>query len=394
MNKISIVSVGAVVGALLIAAFVLTAVPALALNSHSMDLESSSSQYLSDSDSSVFDITGDLTIEAWVKLESLPTSDGTAEAFVTKYDAGGNQRAYAFYYERQSGPTYYLTFANSSSCSNGLGLLVAYTLNTGQWYHLAVSKSGSTATIYVDGSSVGSGTVYSSQCDSTASLGVGSQLNSSPTSFLDGLVDDVRLWNIARSGTEIADDRSRELNGNETGLVGYWKLNNSLDDSTSNGNTLTNNNSAIASSDTPFDGFSLLLKVRKGSTETVTSSTVLQNDDTLKLSLAANKTYIVDGVLFASSTSATPDIIIAFYGQTGSTIAVGYTNDVNEMVLGSSATSTRITLPANTPTSVHLHGTVVTSGASGDLQLKWAQATSNANATAVLPGSYLRAEEI
>jgi hypothetical protein len=136
------------------------------------------------------------------------------------------------------------------------------------------------------------------------------------------------------------------------------------------------------------------LKVSKTVNESLASSTTLQDDDQLKLSLDANKTYMIDGVIFASSTSATPDILIAFLGQTGFEVAIGYTNDVNEAVLESSAPSSRINLPANTPTSVHIHGTVKTGAASGDLQLKWSQATSNAAATTVMKGSYLRAEAI
>ena len=38
-------------------------------------------------------------------------------------------------------------------------------------------------------------------------------------------MDDVRLWNTARSEFEIAANKDAELNGNEAGLVGYWKLN-------------------------------------------------------------------------------------------------------------------------------------------------------------------------
>jgi hypothetical protein len=64
------------------------------------------------------------------------------------------------------------------------------------------------------------------------------------------------------------------------------------------------------------------------------------------------------------------------------------------MVLDSGDQSNRINLPASTPTSIHVKGTVVTSGTSGDFKLKWAQATSNGNATTVMAGSYLRAEEI
>ena len=39
----------------------------------------------------------------------------------------------------------------------------------------------------------------------------------------------------------------------ESGLVGYWKFNGDLNDSTSNGNHLKNNNGVTFSTDTPFD---------------------------------------------------------------------------------------------------------------------------------------------
>jgi len=197
-----------------------------------------------------------------------------------------------------------------------------------------------------------------------------------------------------RTATEISDDRNRELFGNETGLAGYWKLNNSLSDTSSNGNTLANPNSATFSATTPFVGATESLKVRKSENESLSSSTVLQNDDDLKLTLLENETYIIDGVIFASSTSATPDLKIAFFVPTGARLTIGYTNDLNEAILTSGATSSSITLPANTPTSVHIKGTVKTSGTSGDFQLKWAQNASNAASTTVMEGSYLRAEAI
>jgi len=44
------------------------------------------------------------------------------------------------------------------------------------------------------------------------------------------------------------------LIGTETGLKGYWKLNDSLLDETTNNNDLTNVNSAVFSTDVPFGG--------------------------------------------------------------------------------------------------------------------------------------------
>jgi hypothetical protein len=74
---------------------------------------------------------------------------------------------------------------------------------------------------------------------------------------------------------------------------------------------------------------------------------------------------------------------------------MGYTNDtVEEALLTSSATSSRIALQANTPKSIHFKGTVKTGGTGGDFLLQWAQATSNAAPTTVMQGSFIRAEAI
>lgn len=369
-----------------------------AANTYSIDLESGSSQYLTISDASQtgLDLTGDFTLEAWVKPESQPSG-----SFMTIIGKRNNSwQGYSLKY-RESGGTYYLFLSlltgsdpeRTYEYSSGSPILP-----TGSWSHVAASVTANTeVTLYVNGASVfdtSSGVYSAANSDAAFTIGANNDTVNDPYFFFDGKIDDVRAWNIARTGTQIADDKSHELNGNETGLVGYWKLNNDLTDSSSNGNNLTNNGSAVHSSDTPFSGFTEVLAVRKPSNESVVSSTVLQNDDALSLQLAASKTYIIDGVIFATSTSATPDIMIGFFGQTGVDLAVGYTNDTNEMVLTSGETSSRIALPANTPTSIHIKGTIVTGSTSGDFRLKWAQATSNANATTVLKGSYLRAVEI
>lgn len=363
-----------------------------AVNTHSIDIELSSNQYLSISDASQtgLDLNGNFTIEAWVKPESQPSGD--AYYIVGKWDFDNSGRSYSLSYTGSQ-----ISCSVSHAGTNNPAVNFNQSLTNDTWYHIAgvYNSSNGNCEVFVNGSSIGSGTTDSGGAyNSSAAFTVGGLLGNSAGFFFDGLIDDVRVWNIARTPTQINDDRATELNGNETGLTAYWKLNNSLSDLTSNGNTLTNNGSALFSTGTPFTGFAEVLKVRKATNQSIANSTVLQNDNDLKLGLAADKTYIIDGVLFASSTSATPDIVIAFHGQTNSTITIGYTNDVNEMVLGSGATSTRINLPANTPTSIHFHGTVVTGSTSGDLKLKWAQATSNGNAATVMQGSYLRAEAI
>ena len=40
-----------------------------------------------------------------------------------------------------------------------------------------------------------------------------------------GEIDEVRIWDTVRKLSEIRDHRTADLSGVETGLVGYWKLN-------------------------------------------------------------------------------------------------------------------------------------------------------------------------
>ncbi len=43
--------------------------------------------------------------------------------------------------------------------------------------------------------------------------------------FFDGLIKDVRIWNIARTQAEIKENMHTQLDGTETGLTANWKIN-------------------------------------------------------------------------------------------------------------------------------------------------------------------------
>ena len=91
------------------------------------------------------------------------------------------------------------------------------------WYHLAVTYSGTTAKFYVNGElkQTLSGT-YNRNVSFPFYLGTES---SSPWySGFTGAIDEVRVWSVARTQEEIRADMTNSLNGNETGLVSYWRL--------------------------------------------------------------------------------------------------------------------------------------------------------------------------
>ena len=63
---------------------------------------------------------------------------------------------------------------------------------------------------------------------------------SQPSELYTGQIDEVRIWNYARTQTEIRRDMCRRLTGTESGLVGYWRFDecggNTAFDSSGNGN--------------------------------------------------------------------------------------------------------------------------------------------------------------
>ena len=224
-------------------------------NTHSLDLEASSSQYASISDASQtgLDITGDITIEAWIKLESQPPTDGFRP--IVSKTGSGNNRSYDLMYQDDSGTKQLRMNISSDGGSTNRDLLeLNYTLQTGVWTHVAAvwDASQSEVEYYVNGLSVG--TVSGSQTSIYQSNGdfeIGS--NTVNSLYFDGLIDEVRVWNDIRTAQEIQDNLGKELVGNEANLQGYWKLNNNYTDSTSNGNNLTASSSPVFTVEVPFE---------------------------------------------------------------------------------------------------------------------------------------------
>ena len=216
-------------------------------STYSIDLEKDSSQYLSitDANQTGLDITGDLTIEAWVKFETAGTNQ---LPIISKWNADNNRSYYFDYYNNT------LRLGLSDDGTSVINQTVSWTPSIGVWYHLAVSYdlSAGSSKFYVDGSQQGSTQTggKTSIFNSNADFIIGRAATTSGQYF-DGKIDDVRIWNDIRTATEIKENNKRELTGSESNLQGYWKFENSLSDETSNNNDLTNNNSASFSSNTP-----------------------------------------------------------------------------------------------------------------------------------------------
>src|SRR5690349_18273028 len=95
------------------------------------------------------------------------------------------------------------------------------------WHHAAATYDGSSWRLYLDG--VLDGTLSVGQpprADSIQHAAIGSALTSTGAAagFFQGQVDEVRIWNVARSAGELAGSRFDELTSG-TGLIGRYGLN-------------------------------------------------------------------------------------------------------------------------------------------------------------------------
>jgi len=193
------------------------------------DLEASSTQSLSIADASQtgLDLTGDFTFEFWVKFESLPSS-GAFMWLIGKDDSG--QRQYDFRLHNDGGTLKLevFIFQDGTTYDN---VTANWTPSTGTWYHVALTCdiSNTIATefeFFVDGSSIGNGSVVTDGSvatiqNATAVFYLG-YFGTGGGSYLDGQLDDVRIWSDIRTSTEITDNKDIELTGTETNLVAYW----------------------------------------------------------------------------------------------------------------------------------------------------------------------------
>lgn len=137
----------------------------------------------------------------------------------------------------------------------GGGVNGTQTINDGAWHHVAIVVSNDGANLdetllYVDGSldaissGEGSNPINTSAVNN---FNIGRSASQTDRFFI-GSISDVRIWDVVRSASEIMTNKDTRLTGSETGLVGYWKLNDgsgtiATDSSNSNysGNIIGNN---------------------------------------------------------------------------------------------------------------------------------------------------------
>lgn len=225
---------------------------AFAAPTHSLDLESGSSQQASITDASQtgLDLSTTGTIQAWIRIEDLPGAN-SSRVIVSK-DADSD-RGYQFSI-RNTGGSYFLRSVISSDGTTAEVDDVAWTPTTATHYFVMWTYNGTAGEIkfYVNCLQIGTTqtATASSLHNTDANFRVGA-FNTTAEQFFDGLIKDVRVFSDVRSQAECIADAYTE-NVSDANLQGEWNFNNAYTDSSGNGNTLTATNSPVFSTTVPW----------------------------------------------------------------------------------------------------------------------------------------------
>ena len=163
-------------------------------------------------------ITGNtITLEAWIKVDSWTTNVWEGNIINKEQNTGGNNG-----YMLRVGDNGKLNMNLGNGSWNEL-TTQSGTVSLNTWTHVAGTYDGSEMKVYVDGVPVDSMNVSLTISNATAPLFIGA--HSVYTRFFIGSIDEVRIWDVARTHAEIAQNQLSTFCGNEPGLLAYYQFN-------------------------------------------------------------------------------------------------------------------------------------------------------------------------
>jgi len=187
-------------------------------NQYSVDLDGTN-DYMAVGASSDFSFgTGDFTISQWFKADVIAAG---ANDYYTLFDFRGSASDIAptLYMSQHSG--YRLYAYNGSTVVN-----YNTTPSAGQWYHVAYTRSGTTGTIYLNGTNVASGTDSANYSMSNPSPRIGAPPSGVTAQYVNGLVDEVSVFGSALSASNITSIYNSGVPNDISSLnpLAWWRM--------------------------------------------------------------------------------------------------------------------------------------------------------------------------
>ncbi len=164
----------------------------------------------------------EVTVEVWIK-----TSDPGAQ-IIASYDRSDYWRLGVGSTGAGVGKVSWSVRTNSGILDFGGNI----TVNDGVWHHIAAVYDNGTASIYVDGvldATASMGSTMGTGSTRFGFIGTGSEASfyngpRGPNSWFQGQIDEFRIWDAARTLTDIQSDMNRCLTGSEPNLDLYYQI--------------------------------------------------------------------------------------------------------------------------------------------------------------------------
>lgn len=276
------------------------------------------------------------------------------------------------------------------------------------WYHVAATYDGVNWKIYLNG--ILETTLAVNRIPQSASIehaGIGTTMNSTGTAsgFFNGRIDEARIWNSAKTISEIQNNINTQITTTQTGLVGRWGMNDKCGTTAAGVGTTTINGTITGSnwnwnSGAPFNitfGCSTPLTL---STSSITSNSAILNWGAVASAISYNIQYrIVGAATWTSTTSATNSKSITglsatsnYEWQVQTVCASGstaFTSSSTFTTLSACDIATSLTTTSITSTSAILNWGVVASATSYNIQYRivsaatWTSTTSATNTKSI-----------
>ena len=155
-------------------------------------------------------------------------TNASMSAWIKTTDSGSSKRVlgtgwWMFYLNRFDAGKFIPIFDGSSG-DNNASQDSTTTINDGLWHFLAATNDGSTTRIYVDGKQENS---YAETFSANAIEAIGIGADRSGNSPVNGIIDDVKIYNYVRTQKQVVEDMNggHPAGGSPVGSqVGYWKF--------------------------------------------------------------------------------------------------------------------------------------------------------------------------
>lgn len=153
-------------------------------------------QYATVPSSASLNLTGDITLSAWVNLADLSVQH---EIISKRVGTGAANTTYELRIQQTTGQLQFLAYDTALRTVTG-----TTPVPTGSWAQVAAVKSGGSVTLYLNGVAISTpGSVATSSTNANA-MKLGS--NDDLTNFLKGSLDEVKIYNRALTQKELAND--------------------------------------------------------------------------------------------------------------------------------------------------------------------------------------------